>query len=93
MEVNNTGSKKKQQKLLLPAGDSGEARLLQQTPLALPAGLAGSRTTTHQLQALNVSVNATDPDGTWETSPGTAPVAGLASSEYLMDIITMTSAT
>lgn len=29
-----------------------------------------------------MSVNATDPDGTWETSSGTAPVAGLASSEH-----------
>lgn len=38
-------------------------------PQTLPAG---SRTATHQLQASNVSGNATDPDGSWEPPPEAA---------------------
>lgn len=64
-------------------GDSGEARLKRRLLNASDASsrARGSRTATHQFQASSVSANTADPDAPWGTWTGTAPVAGLGSSE------------
>lgn len=64
---------------LLPAGQSRDSAVITNTIGTSGQARWVQNRHAHQLQALTVSVNATDPHGTFQQER--APVAGLASSE------------